>query len=309
MCAQERSDMRWTVLISSAAIAVGCGFGFVSTTRAGDFASSVTDYAEGTFLTVAGEHYTQTSAAIGKPSPIVGAGTAFAGILSPFNSHYEQDQLVGFGLGGHITLQFPQAVAVTGSPQIGIFTSAAFVDQDYPNGNTGANAHTGATDEYGAERTAIIEVAKSPNDFRSLGRIVLYDTTNYFATATGPFQYPPPDPAQLASFDQPFSGSPSDFNNKNFAGVLSQLNGSAGGTWLSIPGALGLDAIQYVRISDPKWKLPDGTLVDTRASVYFPPPDEFIKPADVFLDGAVLIPEPTSIAVIGVALMLLRRTR
>jgi len=296
--------MRLISLSAAAFVAVG---GFVSTTRAGDFASSVSDYAEGTFLTVAGQHYTQTSAALGKPSPIVGAGGAFAGILSPFNGHYEQNELVGFGLAGHITLQFPQAVGVTGSPQIGLFTSAAFVDQDYPNGSTGANTNTGAMDEYGAQRTAIVEVAKTPNDFRSLGRVTLDDPTNYYANATAPYQFPAPDPAVLASFDQPFTGSPSDFNNKNFAGVLGVLNGSAGGTWLSIPGALGLDAIQYVRISDPKWQLPDGTLVDTRASVYFPPPNEFIKPADVFLDGAVLIPEPAGILLLSALCVVLRR--
>lgn len=298
--------MRLIPLVAAALAAVGR---FVSISRAGDFASSVTDYAEGTFLTVAGEHYTQTGAALGKPAPIVGGGTAFAGILSPFNAHYQTDQLVGFGLAGHITLQFPQAVGVTGSPQVGIFTAAAFVDQDYPNGNTGATAMTGAMNEYGAERTAIIEVGKTPNDFRSLGRIVLDDPTNYYANATGPYQFPAPDPAVLASFDQPFSGSPSAFNNKNFAGVLSQLNGSAGGTWLTIPAALGLDSIQYVRISDPMWKLPNGTLVDTRPSIYFPPPNEFIKPADVFLDGVVVIPEPGSIALLSGLTVVLRRRR
>src|SRR5262245_41244190 len=153
------------VLISLAASA--CLVGLVSISPAGDFVSSVTDFAEGTFATVSGEHYVQSNAALGKPGAIVGAGTAFAGVLSPFNSHYETDHLIGFGLGGHITLQFPQSIGVTGAPQIGIFTSAAFVDADYPNGNTGAATNTGALDEYGAERTAVIEVAKNPLDFRS----------------------------------------------------------------------------------------------------------------------------------------------
>jgi len=50
--------------------------------RAGDFVSGVTNYTEGSFATVGGQHFTTTSTAVGKPSPIVGAGSAGAGILS-----------------------------------------------------------------------------------------------------------------------------------------------------------------------------------------------------------------------------------
>ncbi|CAN5670967.1 hypothetical protein BH09PLA1_BH09PLA1_26210 [soil metagenome] len=290
------------LFLLSAAISVGLA-GFGSSSRAGDFVSAVPSYSEGSFATVGGSHFTTTSAALNKPGPIVGAGSGFDGVLTPFNSHFEVDHLVAFGLGGNITLQFPTAMGVTGTPQIGIFTNAAFVDANYPNGFAGATATTGAMDEYGAERTARVEVAKTPGDFRSLGRVVFDDPSNYYANANGPYQYPAPDPATLASFDQSFAASPSDFNNKDFAGVMSVLDGSAGGTWLTIPLALGLDQVQYVRLSDPKWKLPDGSLVDLRPSQYFPPPNEFIKPADLFIDGAVLIPEPGCLALAATAIL------
>ena len=84
-------------------------------------------------------------------------------------------------------------------------------------------------------RTAIVEVARTNGNFHSLGRIVFDDPTNYYANATGPYQFPAPDPAVPASFDQPFVGAPSDFDNKDFAGANPCLNGSAGGTWLTIP--------------------------------------------------------------------------
>src|SRR4051794_26897146 len=54
---------------------------FVSPAHAAEFVSAVPNYTEGSFATVSGTHYTATSGALGQPSPIVGAGTAFAGIL------------------------------------------------------------------------------------------------------------------------------------------------------------------------------------------------------------------------------------
>jgi hypothetical protein len=258
---------------------------------------------------VSGEQYTDTNAVIGQPQPLVGAGTAFVGVLTPFNAHYEQDNLAAFGLGGNITLQFAQPMSVTGTPQIGIFTAASFVDEDYPNGSTGTTATTAAMDEFGAERSAIVEVASHTGVFQSLGRFVFANPTNYYANATDPYQYPAPSPAVAADFSKPFTGSPSSFNGDSFSDVLTELNGSAGGNWISVPTNLGLSDIEYVRLSDPEWEMPDGTLVDDLPSVYFPPPDQFTKPADLFLNGAVLIPEPASIALGCVAILGLRRRR
>jgi hypothetical protein len=277
--------------------------------QAGEFVSAVTDYNEGTFATVSGQQYADTSAVIGQPQPLVGAGTAFVGVLTPFNAHYEQDQLAAFGLGGNITLQFSQPMSVTGQPQIGIFTNAAFVDEDYPNGSTGTTATTTAMDEFGAERSAIVEVASHTGVFQSLGRFVFANPTNFYANATGPYQYPAPSPAVDADFNKPFTGGPASFNGDSFSDVMTGLNGSAGGNWISVPTNLGLSDIEYVQLSDPEWEMPDGTLVDSLASQYFPPPDQFIKPADLFLNGAVLIPEPASIGLACLVAFGLQRRR
>src|SRR2546423_15247511 len=75
---------------------------FVSPAHASEFVSAIPDYTEGTFATVSGTHYTSTSGALGPPAPIVGARTAFAGILSPFESHYQTDQLVAIRRGGGV---------------------------------------------------------------------------------------------------------------------------------------------------------------------------------------------------------------
>ena len=274
------------------------------------FASGVPQFVEGDFRTFTGTHYTATGAALGAPSPVVGADTAFAGVLSPFNSHYDTGELVGFGRGGGITLEFARPAAVTGAPQVGVFTNAALVDADYPAGSAGATARTYAADEYG-ERTAVVEVASDPSDFRSLGRVVFNAPTNAFADATGPYQYPTPSASPTADFATPFTRPLSAFDGKDFAGALEVLGGSAGGTWLSVPLDLGLDEIRYVRLSDPKWLLADGRLVDEQPSRYLSDPS-FIKPADLFVDAAVLVPEPAGVAwafVAAGAAMLRRRRR
>lgn len=278
-----------------------------SVVAAAQFASGVPQFAEGNFKTFTDAHYTNTAAALGMPSPVVGAETAFAGILSPFNSHYETDELLGFGRGGSVTLEFAQPMAVTGGPQIGIFTNAALVDAAFPAGNAGAAAKTYAADEYG-ERTAVVEVAGNSGSFVSLGRVVFNAPTNLFADATDPYQFPPPAAAPTASFDSPFTQPLSAFNGRDFAGVLDVLDGSAGGTWLTVPLDLGLTDIRYVRLGDTKWLRPDGTLADELQSAYFPDPP-FIKPADLFIDAAVLVPEPAGLLWVALGAAALRRRR
>ena len=65
---------------------------------------------------------------LGKPSPIVGASTGSHGMLSPFNSHFEPDHLVAIRARRKYHASISAAIGVTGSPQIGIFTNAAFVE-------------------------------------------------------------------------------------------------------------------------------------------------------------------------------------
>lgn len=272
-----------------------------SSASAAVFVSSVSQYDLGTVAS--GYGYTNPSAALGKPQPIVGAATAYASILSPFSPHYEPDQLTGIGLGGSITYAFPQAVAVTHQPQIGVFTYAGLYDSDYPNGTAASPATTFASAEYNAHPSALIAVGADLDHMQSLGRVVLDTPANYYANAAGPYDSAAPQPAVEADFNKPFTGA--SFNGQSFAQVLQTLDGSVGGTWLSIPANLGLSSINYIRFSDPQWQLADGSYADAATSIYL----NQQKSADLLINAVWAVPEPTTalLLIAPAALLLLRR--
>jgi hypothetical protein len=272
---------------------------------AAQFAASAPQYTMGNVYTASGAVYASPLAALGSPAPIVGATTAFAGVLSPFNPHYETNQLVAIGRGGSITLGFASPVPVTAEREIGVFTSASFIDADYPNGTAPTPAQSAASVEYGARRTAVVEVAGPAGGFVSLGRVVFDTPTNYYASASSPYQYPAPANAVVADFAKPFTADLSSLAGHSFSQLLQTLDGSAGGTWIDVPQSLGLAQIQTLRLSDPLWLLPDGTTVQTRTSIYDP---TFVKPADLFIDAVSAVPEPSGIVLIALCgLMSIRR--
>jgi hypothetical protein len=265
------------------------------------FATAVTDYTMGNvFIAAPNTTYNQTAAAVGAPNPIVGSG-AFAGNLSPFNSHYETSDLVAIGRGGSITLQFGSAVPVISGPELNVVTNVYLVDAgDFMAGTSGtasSPARTSAFDEYGAERTALVEVATTPGDWRTVGRVKFDKPANAYASATGPYDFPPTGAVE-ADFGKPFTGSVADFSGKNFGDILTLLDGSAGGTWIDVPANLGLSSFQYVRFSDTLWQTPDGTTFEQRTSGYNP---AYVKPADLFIDAVAAVPEPAGAAVVAVA--------
>ncbi|HEY7118413.1 MAG TPA: hypothetical protein VH475_17625 [Tepidisphaeraceae bacterium] len=275
------------------------------------FADSVPagGYTMGNVYVASGATYDDTAAVLGAPSPIVGAGSAYAGVLSPFNAHYETSDLVAIGRGGALTLHLSSAVPVsTAGPEIGVFTSASFLDQDYPNGAVANPAHTAAFAEYGAERTAVVEVATTPGNFVSLGRITFDKPANYYANASAPYQYPPPASPAVADFGKPFTGDLASLSGRTFPQLLAALDGSAGGTWIDVPTGLGLSQVNYVRFSDPMWLLGDGTLAETRTSIYDP---TYVKPADLFIDAVAgaNVPEPVGPGLLAIISLLRRRRR
>src|SRR4051812_445208 len=179
MCHVPFRRRRVKVLAAIVSSSVASLFIAGSTRAATQFASGVPSYTEGTFATVSGAHYTTTAAALGQPDPMVGDNPVFAGALTPFNANYEQTKLLAFGRGGQVTMAFAQPVAITGAPQIGVFTKVALVDVSPQfTGQAGSPAQTDQMNEYGAERTAVVEVASSLNDFRTVGRVVFDDPAN-----------------------------------------------------------------------------------------------------------------------------------
>ena len=295
-------EMSFGLIVATAS----CALAISPRAGAAQFATSAPQYTMGNVYTASGAVFGNPATALGAPAPVVGASTAFAGVLSPFNAHYETDQLVAIGRGGSITLQFASPVPVTADREIGVFTSASFIDADYPNGTVPTPAQSAATVEYGARRTALVEVASPSGSFVPVGRVVFDTPTNYYANATNPYQYPPPANPVVADFSHPFTGNLASLAGRTFAQLLQGLGGSAGGTWIDVPQELGLSRIESVRFSDPLWLLPDGTTVETRTSIY---DANFVKPADLFIDAVSGVPEPAGLTLVVLGGVMIRRRR
>jgi hypothetical protein len=274
-----------------------------SVARAATFASSVPagTYTMGDVFVASGVQFNDPNAALGKPNPIVGTGF-FAGAISPFNSHYENTDLVAIGRGGTITLRFGSPVPVGPGYEIGVHTSASFNDVSYPAGVVSATAQTFAAYEYGADRSAVVEVGDTLGHFISLGRVKFDAPSNAFADVNDPYLFG--GSADGADYGTPFTQPTSAFANKTFAQAIALLDGSAGGTWVDVPVGAGLTEVNYVRFSDPQWMLADGQIADTRTSIFDP---TYVKKGDLFIDAVAGVPEPgvglvmAVVAVVGAA--------
>ena len=278
---------------------------FVSLSQAARFASQVVDYSPGDI----GAAFTDPSASLGEPGAIVGSGSGFDSILSPFNGHYESTEMSGIGLGGSITFGFDSPISLTNGREFGVFTNASLFDTNYPNGNAASPARTLDLDFYFARRSAKIEVATAPGDFHDLGRFILDLPTNFFANSTSPYQFPAPASPVMADFGQPFEGNLADFDGDDFASVLAELNGSAGGSWIDVPGNLGLSSIQFIRFSEPKWWLADGSLEDSVMSVFGTPTSAGVYFMALSANNAS-VPEPASLVGVGLVMFgMIRRFR
>ena len=251
-----------------------------SAALADGYAASVVDYTSGTLTNAA---YDDPNAALGG----LVADTGF-GILNPFNPPFATSDIVEVGVGGSLTLQL-ETPADTGGLGLGIHAAVGLVDQDGDFGNndafTGSPVYTFDTDPtFGpGPRAAVVSVSDDGQNFVSLGRVEFLLPSNVDAGAAGPLDSAdtiddPADPFQ------PFDASLQDFANRDFAGVLDLLAGSAGGTWLDLSGT-GLAEVNFVRF--------DGVQAGER----------------FFLDSVVSVPEPASLSAFAFAALLLRRRR
>ena len=270
----------------------------IAGTASAEFATAVQSFNQGTVAFAgSGSTYSDATKATGQPNRITGFGP-----VTTFNPPYEPSEIVAVGLGGQITLELPAAVPVTpGSLQVGIFHAAGLNDPSFSS-QAESPARTFAGREFGADRTAVVEVADVLGNFKSLGRVVFTQSTQGFANQTDGYSYPTsPVPSD---FNKPFAGSLSSYNGLNQAQITELLDGSAGGTWLDLtPEVAGeIGEIRYVRISDPKWQVIGGGLEDSRVSSYDP---TFSKPADLFVDGVNVIPEPATLGVVVAAVVIL----
>jgi hypothetical protein len=300
--------------IASVAAAFIASVGFSGVASA-EFAGSVQSYTQGTVtFSTSAQHYDTPTTALGQPSRIAGLSDGFAGPVTPFAGPYEQSELVAVGVGGSITLELSSPVQTGGPVHVGIFSAVTYKDPTF-SGQALSPALTLAGAEYGADRTAVIEVAQTLGAFRTIGRVTLANPTQGFSNQSTPYDFPIP-PAD-SDFDKPFAGDLSSFDGLTSGQMTAMLAGSAGGNWIDLPPLIAseLDEIRYVRISDPRWRvISDGSLVLQRQSNGDPlgTGQPFFKSADVLLDGVnVVVPEPASTALMGLVALcgLSRRAR
>jgi PEP-CTERM motif len=231
---------------------------------------------------------TDPTAALG---PAIG-DPGFA-IYTAFNPPFSNTQVTAIGTGGSLTLRLENYVLIDRTPgtfELGVWENVGLVDVGaFPN----PNPITGPTTfEFGSDY-AKVEVSPDNVNWYALNngeRVFFTLPGNYYANATNP-DTAPANPV-VADFGKPFTGTLSSFNNKDFAGVLGVLDGSAGGTWLNLDSVpVDVTQIGFVRFSDPLMG-PGST---------FPPVTDTLEIDMVAINSAYVgapTPEPASAALL-----------
>ena len=202
------------------------------------FASTVVAYEAGNIANAG-----NPQAALGQPGRVAGAGTQFAGILSPFNPHYEDNQIVQLGEGGSITLQLARfAVTTSQTPEIGIFTNTGISDTSWPAGIAGDNLELpGAT--FGID-SALLEVSDDGANWINLGLIRFDQPSSAFTNAASPYQ----SGLIPADFGMPHNNTLADYSGQDWAAIQGLMGNSAGGTWIDLDST-GLSQVGWLRLS------------------------------------------------------------
>lgn len=242
------------------------------------YAAEVVSYSAGS---APASGFTTASTALGEPERFTGEGS-FPGVVSPFNPPFLANEIVSVGEGGQITLRLSHyAIPQAAEPEIGVFTNAGIV---YESGLAGDPPGTFGVD------SAEVSVSDDGLAWTSLGNVTFDIPTNGYTDVTSPFADSPG--SSLSDFQQPFTGVLSDFAGLPYYdaggdGILDLLSGSGGGTWLDISGT-GLAKVGYIRFAmanSSNFEL-DAVSVSHAAM-------------------GNLVPEPATIALGGLALLLL----
>lgn len=233
---------------------------------------SVVSYVPGT----APAGYQVEAAALGTPQADAGGGS----ILTPFNAAWAPERIVAIGAGGSLTIEMSPPLATTGHT-LGVHAGVGLIDVAWPEGNTGAVAMP-----FTNPRISQVLVSDGAT-WVDLGQVTFDIPSNFYAAGVSSPGYTTTHGTVEADWSQPFQGALADFNQKDWAGVLSLLDGSGGGTWLDLSGT-GLDAVRYVQFVVPAGQT-DAMFVDALVGV--------------------AIPEPAALSLLGGAALLLIRRR
>jgi hypothetical protein len=107
-----------------------------------------------------------------------------------------------------------------------------------------------------------VKVSQTDSNWTDLGLQTIDIPENYYENA-GPYDTIAPTNPVVANFGQPFTGTIDSFDGEDADGIVSTLDGSAGGTWLSLYGS-GLSQVNYVQFTEPL-DLPSGSYIALEA--------------------------------------------
>ena len=246
-------------------------------TVAATAAAAVTPAVASTATTVFASSVATSSGTVSNAAGAVGSFATSEGgyAIDPFYPPYPQTSnpavlaTVGGGSttsASSLTLKFAQPFAVGTSSYLGVYSSVGLINTQTTPGDQ-PQAATGTTPgqlELSTPSEAIVSVSADGTHFVALngGSPIAFDIpTNAYTTvddtvvSSGGYTFVSPQPAAsgqtpvLAS-PTPFFGSLSSFSGETESQILSQLNGTAGGTWINVSGA-GLSSIQFVEFTVP----------------------------------------------------------
>lgn len=188
--------------------------------------------------------YTDPQVVLGPPARFT-ENVPHPGVVSPFQPAYSPADIVSIGPGGHLTVLFETPVENDPRHMHGrdliVFSNAFFTNVGSPGAVVGGLAADGG----------IVEVSPDGDQWTAVPDIDvdgLYPTLGYIDA--GPFDEEP----GLLLTDPRRPVDPAltldDFIGESHEQVVEMYAGSAGGIGIDI-GAIGLDAVKYVRFSNP----------------------------------------------------------
>lgn len=225
--------------------------------------------------------YINPETALGSPSRITGASQGFPAPVTPFAAAWPADEIVSVGAGGHLTVRFDQPIRNQASNPYGvdllIFGNSFFLDRpDFSGVVSGLFEEGPFTVSVSADGVHFVPLGGSFSEG-------LYPTLSYL-DLNGPYDMQPG--SVPSDYTKPVNPAITldDLMDRTFAEVVALYDGSGGGIPIDIASS-GLSEAYYVRIDVP------GTV-------------EFAPDFDAF----AIVPEPASLASVGLlSLALLRR--
>ena len=248
---------RRVVAAAAAAAATGAAFTVASFASPGDARAAtpisgaeVIEYNSGQLV---GNESDNPSAALGVPN-----GDTSYGALTPFNPPFLAGDIVTVRDGGFIELRLSSPVPVAPGAMLGVFVNNGIIDVSPAQFDNDGNVISGGTGQAGTPAgyfsptpAARVSVRGATGGFVPLDEApITFDIPTNAYTDTAIDKYFAPLGSDLADPFKPFDGGLSDFNGLTYPQMLDLLDGSAGGTWLSLAG-VPVDAVEYVRFEVP----------------------------------------------------------